>query len=64
MEGEAAVTSGEDPDGAGEEGFPPQKKEEKKRTFEGMHRLDTYSKVRRKPLGRRRNNEVGRRRAE
>ena len=61
MEGEAAVTSGEDPDGAGEGGFPPQNKEEKKRTFEGMHRLDTYSKVRRKPLARRRNNEVGRR---
>ena len=42
MEGEAAVTSGEDPDGAGEGGVPPQKKAEKKRTFEGMQMLDTY----------------------
>ena len=42
MEGDAAVTSVEDPDGAGGETSSPQKKAEKKMTFDGTHRLDTY----------------------
>jgi len=42
MEGEAAVTSGEDHDGAGGETSSPQKQAEKKMTFDGTHRLDTY----------------------
>ena len=40
MEGEAAVTSSGDPDGAG----APQKKEEKKRKLKGLHAINMHSK--------------------